>query len=140
MKGLLQLLAGGATVVVLAALLSRDPAPPPTATAAPTPAWAPPAGYTIAPGEPTVGWRWMDGKEFDCTYSRGSCFGVEAVARDGCPSSLYVELSLQDASGTAIGMTNDTVGSVSPGQHAKLIFDTFEEAVRKARIAEVSCY
>lgn len=104
------------------------------------PAWQPPAGFALAPGDPSVALRWMERSEFDCTYSSGSCWGIEAVAHDGCSSNLYIELSLQDASGTAIGMTNDTVGSVSPGQRAKLVFDTFEGAATKARISDVSCY
>jgi hypothetical protein len=82
----------------------------------------------------------MKASEVTCTYSSGSCWGMEAIARDGCPASLYVEISILDASGAAIGYSNDVAGSVSPGQHAKLTFDTMEDGASKARLAEVSCY
>jgi len=85
-------------------------------------------------------WRWLKKSEFDCTYSDVSCWGMKVITRDGCPSSLYVELSILDSSGTAIGYTNDTVGSVAARQEAKLVFDTFEEDAEKARLAEISCY
>lgn len=113
----------------------------PTHTSAPAAAaWQPPASFALAPDDPTVAVRWMDTAEFKCTYSSGACWGMEVVARDGCPSSLYVELSLMDATGAAVGYTNAVAGSVSPGQHAKLVFDTLKEGVAKARLTQVSCY
>lgn len=101
-------------------------------------AWQP-AGYTLAPDDPSIAFRWMASAEVKCTYSDGSCWGMEAIARDGCPVSLYVELSVEDASGAAVGFTNDLLGSVGPGQHAKLVFDTLTAGARNAHLAQVIC-
>lgn len=112
----------------------------PARVKAPAAAWQPPAGYMLAPGEPSVAVRWMDAPEVKCTYSTGSCWGIEAIARDGCPTSLYIEVSLLDSGGAAIGYTNDVAGSVTPGQHAKMTFDTFKDGIAHARISDVACY
>jgi hypothetical protein len=99
-----------------------------------------PSGLSVSSDDPTVAWRWMTASEVDCTYSDGSCWGIFAVPHNGCPSSLYIELSVLDAAGNAIGLTNDVAGAVQPMQQAKLVFDTFEKGADKARIAKVSCY
>lgn len=111
----------------------------PAASRAPAAPWWP-SDYNAYPSDPSVAWRWMEPNEFNCTYSDGSCWGMEVIARDGCSSSLYVELTILDSSGAAIDYTNDVAGSVTPGQHAKLEFDTFDEDADKARLAEISCY
>jgi hypothetical protein len=113
--------------------------PPNAHTLAPAAEFWQPSGYQLADDEPSVAWRWMEKGEFDCRYGGSGCWGIEAIARYGCPNSLYVELSLLDSAGTAIGYTNDAIGAVAPQQHAKLLFDTFEDGAQKARITQVSC-
>ena len=105
------------------------------------PIWYP-AGFTAATSEQggAVAWRWLTSTEVHCTYSDASCFGMYAVPKTGCPSSLYVELSLIDSAGNAVGYTNDVAGAVSPGQQAKLVFDTFDKTVKQARLSKISCY
>jgi hypothetical protein len=62
------------------------------------------------------------------------------IPKDGCPSSLYVELSILDSAGNAIGFTNDTAGAVIAGQQAKMVFDSLESGAVKARLTDVSCF
>jgi hypothetical protein len=102
--------------------------------ATPAAAWAP-ADYTISP-DPKVAYRWLS--SVTCTLD--SCWGIEAIARDGCPNSLYVELSITDSSGAAVGYTNDVAGAVAPGQHAKMTFENTEERGKNATVSKVSCY
>lgn len=134
------------TLVVVAVILAGCSGgasvhtPRPTVASTPVAAWWP-SDFTPAPSDRTVAYRWLKAGEFTCRYQTGSaCWGMYVIARDGCPGSLYVELSLTDGSGTVVGMANDTAGAVQRGQKAKLVFDTFEEAAMKARLADVSCY
>lgn len=101
--------------------------------------WSVPAGFTRVPDEDAIVFRWLDDSEFSCDIG-DQCWGMEVIARDGCASSLYVELNIEDASGTAVGYTNDTVGSLKPDQKARLVFDNLEATGRKASIGDVSCY
>lgn len=94
-----------------------------------------PAGFLRSP-ESSVAYRWIDGQ----TCLLDSCWGIEAIARDGCPSSLYIELSIEDTAGTAVGYTNDTVSSLKAGQRAKFTFENSEDTGQKARVTKVSCY
>jgi hypothetical protein len=86
-------------------------------------------------------YRFLSGKkgEYRCTYSGAYCWGIEFVSRTGC-DNLYVELTILDSTGRNIGFTNDTTSGVRAGERVVLIFDTFDSAADKARIAEVSCY
>lgn len=89
-------------------------------------------------GTTEVQWRWLQRSEYSCEY--GTCFGMEVIAVEGCDSSLYVELALEDENDINIGMTNDTTGKVEPGQKARLIFNILDEDIDSAGLSEMSCY
>ena len=65
---------------------------------------------------------------------------MEIIAREGCPTSLYAEITILDSAGTNIGFTNDTTSGLGAGQKAKLVFEDFTPGAQSARLAEVSCY
>jgi hypothetical protein len=111
----------------------------PPLTPAPV-AWALPPGFGLWPGDEGVAFRWQDSSEYSCQLSAGPCWGMVVIPRDGCPSSLYVELTVADASGAAIAMANAALGSVAPRQQAKLVFDTFTWKAKRTTLAKVSCY
>jgi hypothetical protein len=98
--------------------------------------WSAPAGMTKY--DSTTAYAWVTPKTGECISDR--CWAMDVVTRDGCPTSLYVELSLTDSAGTNVGFTNDVAGVVSAGQKAHLIFDSFEDAASKATLADVTCY
>lgn len=100
------------------------------------PSWTPPAGYTQF--DAGTAYQWVANPK--CTYSTGSCWGALVVSRNACPNGLYGEISLIDASGTAIGYTNDDVGAVAAGQTARMTFDTFNTAASKAKLTKISCF
>lgn len=100
------------------------------------PVWTPPAGFTRY--DAGTGYRWIEPAAGDCIGDK--CWAMEVVTRAGCPTSLYVELSLVDSSGTAVGYTNDVAGAVSAGQKARLTFDSFEASARTARLTQLNCY
>lgn len=85
-----------------------------------------------------IAFKWLENVGNDCYGCR--YWTADVIPRDGCPSSLYVELSIEDRSGAAIGYTNDAVGRVQPMQRARMSFETYEDAAARASIAEVSCY
>ena len=86
--------------------------------------------------DPTVAYQWAQGK---VTCSLDSCWGMTVIPRDGCPAGLYVEVSITDSAGAAVGYSNDTAGSVQPGQRAQLVFENTEPTGKTARLTDVSC-
>jgi len=99
-----------------------------------------PEGYTEYEGDSQIAWRWLKpGSEYSCSYGN-YCFGMSIIAREGCPSSLYAEITILDSSGTNIGYTNDTTSGLGASQKAKMVFETFEPGAKNARLAEISCY
>lgn len=99
-----------------------------------------PEGYTEYDGDSQIAWRWLKpGSEYSCSYS-DYCFGMSIIARDGCPSSHYAEITILDSSGTNKGFTNDTTSGLGASQKAKLIFETFEQGAKTAMLAKISCY
>lgn len=99
-----------------------------------------PTGYSEV--QDGIAWKWMtvaeDNASDACTGDH--CWGAYVIARDGCPSSLYAEITLLDGQDVQLGYTNDTVGSVSPGTKARLMFNTYESSAKQAQLAKVSCY
>lgn len=124
----------GAGAIAAVGNAPRAAAPRPTTQ--PVVTWSPPEGFQKTSQDPSVAFRWVDRTTCD---TGDSCWGMEIVAHDGCPDGLYVELSILDSSGAAIGFTNDTVGAIQRGGRARLTFDTYEDAADKARLTEVSC-
>lgn len=74
----------------------------------------------------------------DCDNSFTGCHGMDVVTKNGC-SDLYVEIQLLDSAGSAVGYSNDTIGGLTPGQHAKLDFPSFEEHAQ-AKVTEINCF
>ena len=87
----------------------------------------------------TIAYRWLERGEFSCSYG-DHCWGMLVVAKNGCPSSLYAEITILDSAGSNIGFTNDTTSGLGQGQQAKLIFEDFTPGAQKARLSEISCY
>ena len=96
-----------------------------------------PKGFTEYKGD--IAWKWLEHGEFRCSYG-DHCWGMLVVAKNGCPSSLYAEITILDGSGSNVGYTNDTTSGLSPGQQAKLIFEDFTPGADSARLGEISCY
>lgn len=96
----------------------------------------PPDGYTILSKDGNVVYQPITNPK--CAYSTGQCYAIYAIARAGCPRSLYVEASLLDQTGTVIGFTNDSIGAVRPNERALLTFDFFK-AASSIRMSKVSC-
>jgi hypothetical protein len=99
-----------------------------------------PEGYTEYEGDSQIAWRWLEfGSEYSCSYG-DYCWGMSIIAREGCPSSLYAEISILDSGGTNIGFTNDTTSGLGASQKAKLVFETFTPGAKTAMLAKISCY
>lgn len=104
--------------------------PAPSATPSPTPSPAPSSTATASPTATPAPTATIGPK----------CWGMELITQNGCPNSLYVELSILDEAGTSVGYTNDTTSALSPGQRAKMLFESFEDDAHSARLTEVTCY
>lgn len=98
-----------------------------------------PKGFNEYTGDSQIAWRWAERGEYRCSYG-DYCWGMFITAREGCPSSLYAEITILDSSGTNIGFTNDTTSGLGAGQKAKLVFESFTSGAKTARLAKISCY
>jgi hypothetical protein len=96
-----------------------------------------PKGFSLY--EEDIAWRWAERGEYRCSYG-DHCWGMFVVARYGCPSMLYAEITVLDSTDTNIGFTNDTASSVVAGQQTKLVFEDFTPGADAARLAEIKCY
>jgi hypothetical protein len=117
------------------------PTPPPTPKPTPTPTPKPtptpdPKAMTPYWSDPALSFRWLKSSEYSCSY--GSCWGMLWTTTKDC-DWFYVELQVLDKDDIVIGTAND-VASLSAGQSAKMVFETFESGARKARLQDVSCY
>lgn len=108
-----------------------------TPTATIDTSWVP-SGYNSWSDNPNVAYRWLEDDEYNCIGD--SCWGIMVIAKNGCDTSLYAEISILDKSEVQVGYTNDSVSSALPMQKSKLIFDSFEDSARKARLSKISCY
>ena len=99
-----------------------------------------PDGYFEA--QEGIAFKWMTTAENNASDACTGdwCWGAYAIARDGCPSSLYAEITISDSQGVQIGYTNDSVGSVAPGTKVRIMFNTYEDSAKTAKLAKISCY
>jgi hypothetical protein len=86
----------------------------------------------------SVAYKWTHGA---CdSYGASGCWTMRVISQNGCPDGLYVEINIENASGTVIDYSNDSLGSLSSGQQAALEFVTYEGAADTAQLTDVSCY
>ena len=102
--------------------------------ATPVPRWAIPSGFSLS-ANPEVAYRWEEGGQ----CQKASCWHMTVVTFDGCPHSLYVELTTLAHDGTPVAYTNAMVGLFQGGEQAKLRFETTNESADNVRIAMVTC-
>jgi hypothetical protein len=93
-----------------------------------------PAGFNAYPGDLTVAYRWADR---GCSYSSGSCWTMDLITKAGA-DYVYVEISIEDSSGSYVDYSNDTARNLRAGQIAKLEFVSFNSGARTGRISEIT--
>ena len=89
--------------------------------------------------EKGIAFRWLKSSEYNCSYG-DHCWGMLIVAKNGCPSSLYAEITILDSNNSNIGFTNDTTSRLAPGQQARLVFEDFTPGADAAQLSKISCY
>ncbi|MTD12890.1 hypothetical protein GIS00_02880 [Nakamurella sp. YIM 132087] len=96
-----------------------------------------PAGFKSAGGGMWV--KWASKGTFSCGYY-DSCWGLDVFSEYGCPSGLYVEISISTG-GVATDWTNGTLSGLSPGERGQLVMGTVGRGSgnRSAKITEVNC-
>ena len=88
--------------------------------------------------------EWQTGVAFKHIPRGGDCYGCyywayDVVTEDGCPSGLYVEISITDSSDRAIDWTNDTLSSLKAGQKGRLVFRTYNDNANSFDVTEINC-
>lgn len=151
-----------AVVAGLAVSAARSPAPAASGASSPAPpASGTQAAATTAPASPTpssaapspspsdwapAGWvQWSDTialqvqKPGTFVCRQAPCTEILLLARDGCPSSLYVEISSQNAAREVIGRASELLGAVEPMQQARAqIYEPNPDA-RHFDVTRVDC-
>jgi hypothetical protein len=107
----------------------------PTKTRIPTKTLTPQPTFT--PWDDSLSFLFIKG--ISCSYGEG-CSHIEIFTRDGCPTSLYVEVAFFDSNDVQVDWGNDTASSLAPGGTALLEFVTFNSSVTKVQITKISCY
>lgn len=87
-----------------------------------------------------VEYRWLPSSQFECRSAGVTCFGMMVRPELSCPRGVYVEVNLLNRAGTVVDWTNDSVPALAAGEKAKLIFETYNDDVAKARVAHASCH
>jgi hypothetical protein len=107
---------------------------------APNGLWYPSNYNLYADGTDNIAWKWNNAIITNC-YS-DSCVGMQVITNpngSGCPGGLYAELNQKDSSGAAIGITNQTVGSLLPGDKANLTFQ-LSSGSTSANLSTFDCH
>lgn len=101
------------------------PEPAPTPTPQPQP-WQLAPGWTRILSEEGKEIAYIPRDTIACRDSWSDyCFEFKVMAREGCPTALYVEFQLTDPNTNAvIGMGNDRIPSLMPGQVGLLSINT----------------
>jgi hypothetical protein len=117
---------------------ATKPKPVPTKTAAAVRTLWYPRGYIeYSDG---LAFAYAPLKKFQCdTYT--ACWGVYVIARDGCPSSLYIEISVTQG-GSITGYANDLQGTVPAMRRVLLKPSTFSNDGRglTGELTKLTCY
>ena len=94
-----------------------------------------PRGFYEAPEDPDVAWQWND----SCDSSYRSCWGITVVTNKDCTDGIYAEINIYDGAGNVVDYSNDTLGSLSAGETARLSFDSFDESAQTAKLKQLDC-
>ncbi|MEX2212031.1 MAG: hypothetical protein WD689_09765 [Gaiellaceae bacterium] len=70
------------------------------------------------------------------------CWAVELVARAGCPSAVYAELTAIDRDERVIEVVPGALGPLAPGRRARLTFTLYgqEASILTGRLTRLECY
>jgi len=96
-----------------------------------------PKGYKEWSEDSSLAWRWSSGGS--CQLG-DSCWHVKVISKDGCPSSLYVEMNELDSGGNVVDYTNATVSGIGAGQTAILELSTYNSNSSTGQLTKISCY
>ena len=103
-----------------------------------------PQGYEPFSGDPTIAVKW-DNSISKCQdqYSINGeyCWGLLIIAQNGCPSSIYAEISILQG-GAVIDYSNDVLSGLEPGQVGELAFTAYENTSGQltGELKQVNCY
>jgi hypothetical protein len=100
-----------------------------------------PLDYSPSPNDDSVAYRWDNDIGKCQSESYGYCWGMHVLTRDGCPSSLYAEISILSGD-TVISYANDTLSGLQPGDEGELAFVSYESGYGQlqGRLTEINCY
>ncbi len=103
-----------------------------------------PQGYAPYGGDSSIAVKW-DNNISKCQdqYGVGGeyCWGMFIISRDGCPSSIYAEISILQGN-AVIDYSNDVLSGLDPGQVGELAFKAYENTSGQltGQLKQVNCY
>jgi hypothetical protein len=95
-----------------------------------------PKGYTeFSDG---LAWQWVANPSCP-DYASEGCWQMDAISRDGCPDSLYGEITILQGD-VAVDYTNDAISGIAPGERARLTFVSTTSGQQTGRLSKLDCY
>ena len=83
-----------------------------------------------------IAWKWTDES---CGTRYGYCWTMRVISDSGCYGGVYAEVNILQ-NGTIVGWSNDTLGSLPPGQKGKLAFTEYGgSGTKQAQLTELNC-
>ena len=92
-----------------------------------------PMGYTDW-NDSGIAWKWSTG---GCSYYT-RCSHIKIYAYEYCSSGVYVEANFTH-NGTIVDYDNATVGSMAPGDTAKLKLESYNDNADRTQITQITC-
>jgi len=114
-----------------------DPTRPSTQTPKPFARWYP-LGYIPLLADPGVAWRWAKDKT-PCATGTPMCWHVDVVARDGCPTSLFMAVAGLDSEGIVIDPGEGDIGPIAANTPIRVELTPEVAGVRTPRVDFISC-
>lgn len=96
-----------------------------------------PKGYSEIAAFPGFAYKNQAGNQ--CSYG-ASCASFGIVSETACPTSLYVEVNMLDASGAIVDWSNDTAQGLKAGQVARMAANSYNSNFSSWQFAKIHCY
>lgn len=100
----------------------------------------PPVGMTA--WDQSIAFKWTPIAEVKCkSFQDGGCYGITITSKYACPSGIYVEVAIVDASGASIDKANDITAAGLAGGTVKTVLSPPGGAPSgaKARVSKLNC-
>jgi len=114
-----------------------DPTKGSTQTPKPSPRWYP-LGFSPLLADPGVAWQWPS-DHAPCAPGVSRCWHVDVVARNGCPTSLFLAVAGLNSDGVVIDPGEGSIGPIAANTPVRVELTPEVAGVETATVNFISC-